>query len=343
MAFSEIYVDPSIAGDSGAGTIGDPYGDLEYAIEQVTFDTTNGTRFNIKAGTAEIVVANLYTATQDTGTSIAYVTSATAPLVFQGYTATAGDGGVGELDANAQNISIYSSNDDYIHFIDLKCHNTGNQPIIDVDRQCNVIRCDIYNSSSGVNGFIAGLTSNVIGCHIYNVRKTSLQGFISHCYIDTTAAASPIVGALIGGGFGCSFVNNIVVVSGVADGIQISSGAICVMNNSIYSSSSSSNVGLELNTNINGAVITGNIIEGFTTNYKLDTSGVTLISFGGNASYNAGTTEYTTTNAVDLWKDTGNETLIASAFTSAATGDFSPVDTGLVKEGTVPESIGNGA
>ena len=46
MAFSEVYVDPSIAADSGTGTIGDPFGDLEYAIEQSTFDTTNGTRVN---------------------------------------------------------------------------------------------------------------------------------------------------------------------------------------------------------------------------------------------------------------------------------------------------------
>ena len=28
MAFKEIYVDPSINADSGAGTSGDPYGDL---------------------------------------------------------------------------------------------------------------------------------------------------------------------------------------------------------------------------------------------------------------------------------------------------------------------------
>lgn len=55
MALTEVYVDPSIAGDSGAGTVGDPYGDLEYALEQVTRDATNGDRFNIKAGTDEIL------------------------------------------------------------------------------------------------------------------------------------------------------------------------------------------------------------------------------------------------------------------------------------------------
>ena len=54
MAITEVYVDPSIAADSGAGTVGDPYGDLEYAIEQTTFDTTNGTRVNIKIGRAHV-------------------------------------------------------------------------------------------------------------------------------------------------------------------------------------------------------------------------------------------------------------------------------------------------
>ena len=55
MALTEIYVDPSIAADSGTGTIGDPFGDLEYAIEQTTFDTTNGTRLNVKAGTDDFL------------------------------------------------------------------------------------------------------------------------------------------------------------------------------------------------------------------------------------------------------------------------------------------------
>ena len=50
MAITEIYVDPAINADSGTGTIGDPFGDLEYAIKQTTFDTTNGTRVKISIG-----------------------------------------------------------------------------------------------------------------------------------------------------------------------------------------------------------------------------------------------------------------------------------------------------
>lgn len=87
MALTEIYVDPSIAGDSGAGTIGDPYGDLEYAIEQITFDTSNGNRINIKAGTDEVLAVELGAAIS--GASIS--PSETAPLIFQGYTTTAGE------------------------------------------------------------------------------------------------------------------------------------------------------------------------------------------------------------------------------------------------------------
>ena len=118
MAITEIYVDPSINADSGTGAIGTPYGDLEWAIEQATFDTTNGTRINIKAGTAEILAASLDTALNSASPSAAWVPTPTAQLIFQGYTTAAGDGGKGDIDGNNGNFEILIGG--YIYIINLE-------------------------------------------------------------------------------------------------------------------------------------------------------------------------------------------------------------------------------
>ena len=98
---SETYVDPSIAGASGAGTVGDPYGDLQHALDTMTRDATNGDRINIKAGTDEILAGVIDLTTYGTPSSAAH-------LVFQGYTSAAGDGGIGGIDANA-GAAVYSA------------------------------------------------------------------------------------------------------------------------------------------------------------------------------------------------------------------------------------------
>ena len=99
MPITEVYVDPSINFDSGTGTLVDPYGDLEYAIREETFDLVNGTRLNIKAGAVETLVAPLNTSFADTSVSIAWPIGATGTpsVTLQGYTATAGDGGQGDI------------------------------------------------------------------------------------------------------------------------------------------------------------------------------------------------------------------------------------------------------
>ena len=89
-AVTEIYDDPAINANSGSGTSGDPYGDLQYALNTVTRDATNGNRFNIKVGTSEVLSAAISFTTYGTPT-------ATAPCIFEGYMAAAGDGGVATI------------------------------------------------------------------------------------------------------------------------------------------------------------------------------------------------------------------------------------------------------
>ena len=90
MAITNYYVDPAINANSGTGTLGDPFGDLQYALNTITRNATDGDRINIKAGTAEVMAAAISLTTYGTPAQA-------APLIFQGYTSAQGDGGIGEI------------------------------------------------------------------------------------------------------------------------------------------------------------------------------------------------------------------------------------------------------
>lgn len=341
MALTEVYVDPSIAGDSGAGTIGDPFGDLEYAIEQTTFDTTNGTRVNIKAGTDEVLAASLQTAMANTTTTPAWVPTESAPCIFQGYTSVQGDEGKGQISGGGS-VSIMGGDAlDYVQFIDLKLHNTGANDVVSVDNNITVTRCEIYNSS-GI-GIDADNGATITQCYIHDVTGSNAiniaNGEVRGCYVDTAASVSGI------NALGAYICYNIVVVrSSGADGIRIGDAGIAI-NNSVYHAGSGTGNGIWCVNSAASQGVLSNLIEGFS-----GTGGVgvgfhgtasNLIIFGANAVYDCATAYETPTSWVAL--DLGdNETLTASPFTDAANGDFSPVSTGNVFEGSLPKVIGGG-
>ena len=230
MAFSEIYVDPSIAGDSGSGTVGDPYGDLEYAIEQETFDTTNGTRVNIKAGTDEILAADLSTALADTSVSIAWAPGITSPLIFQGYTSAAGDGGVGGISGGGSVGILNNAAYDYTSFIDLHLHNCGAATVVDIDNWCNFIRLEVDNTSGA--GLSSDTEGQILDCYIHNVGgigATVNSGIIARNHLENGTNKFSIA---INCAAATMIHRNIVSVDGASDGINIGGTGVVVQNNS---------------------------------------------------------------------------------------------------------------
>ncbi len=346
MALTEIYVDPSIAGDSGAGTVGDPYGDLEYAIEQETFDTTNGTRVNIKAGTAEVLAASLENALDDTSVSVAWAPIETAPFILQGYTTAADDGGVGVI--NTATSIINANTKDNIHLKDLSLVTTaGTSNTVVLDDFCSVIKCEISGPSTG-SGISLDNDCVVSGCYVHHTASPTKFGIradsnsiIEHCYVENTGLAQGIFS------FGARVRNCIVTFTGVDDGAGIyMGGAGTVEHNSVYAGAAHTGSGIHLAANVYGISISNNLVEGFSGSggFGIEFLSETSLScYGGNAVYDCetaytagGPTEYAVDNRGD------NETLTASPFTSASTGDFAPVDTGNVKEGALPQIIGGG-
>lgn len=310
--WNEYYVDPSIDANSGAGTIGDPYGDLQYALNQITRDSADGDRINIKAGTAEVTTAVLDFTSYGTP-------DATAPIIFQGYTSAADDGGIGEIDGNGGNYPIIDdSTIDGVHLIDLKIGNCGNERVIYVDRYCLISHCEIYGGDQTL--VEAGTGSTITYCRVHNGGGTGIEGFglIAHNYVYNSGSRTLTIG--IENDNRASF--NIVSVSGSATGIKnedSTSIGKTFTYNSIYSNGGTG-TGLYLQNR--SAYAVGNVVSGFSGTGGIgidEAQEFNMVQY--NYVYNCATAFSDTDDRI---KGVGNETLTDAPFVDAANGDFRP-------------------
>lgn len=317
MALTEIYVDPAIAANTGSGTIGDPYGDLQHALNTATRDATNGDRFNILAGTAEILAAALVLTTYGTPTM-------TAPLVIQGYTAAAGDGGIGQIDGNAT-YGMIAGQPGHVHWVDMKLFNAGANRVVDVGVGALFLNCEVTgNSGAGKHG-INMSSGAVIRCKIHNLSSQYLgigaasgDVLVEDCYIE---------GSFSGGGVSAAgnvhVRNSIFNISGGGYGVYIStSNLLSIENCSFYSSAGT---GAAIYVNAAGSnpmqAIRNNIITGWSGaggKGVRSLAAARILLYGANAFYN-NTTNEENIGAINALT---NITLTNAPFTNAAGGDF---------------------
>jgi len=252
MALTEVYVDPSIAGDSGTGTVGDPYGDLQYALDTQARDSTNGDRFNIKAGTAEVLTATLSLTTYGTPT-------ATAPLWIQGYTSAANDGGIGEISGNATYKIIVAL--DYMHFRDLKIGNCGNNAILTGGASVEYSNVEFHTNTNTGTAVAPGAGCLFQGCAFHDIEGTMLAGNRAHVlYCSFYEGSATCVAAYTTGNWD-ALIGNTITVKSTAKGLDNTGQSnITCCGNSIWAAGS----------NQSGIVIKGvcnvylnNLIEGF--------------------------------------------------------------------------------
>ena len=140
--------------------------------------------------------------------------------------------------------------------------------------------------------------------------------------------------------------NNIIHLSGAANtssGIFLQQAGCEVSHNSIWSDAGSGS-GIETATGIRHSLVANNLIEGFSAvggfGIEFHATDSSCAVYGGN-SVNDCETPFQDPS-IHVLSDGGaaNEILGASPFVSASIGDFSPVDTGAVKEGAVPQDFG---
>jgi hypothetical protein len=257
MALTDYYVDPSIAANSGSGTIGDPYGDLQYALDSITRNTTDGDRINIKSGTAEVLTGSLSFATYGTPSIL-------AGLVLQGYASAQGDGGIAEIDGNGNNVSANSN----VSYVDLKIHNgaaTGD--LIRVSGAV-AVNCEVYDAYVGID---AGSYSSIVNCYIHNcdhygmeLTGSSTGAIASNCYVRSRSTDSR--GAMTTGiqlvGRPTFAERCIVSCDSTTDGIYCTQDGTSAINCSIISDGGTGN-GIVFNSSAIGSGCSNSLIEGF--------------------------------------------------------------------------------
>jgi len=354
MAMSEYYVDPSIAANSGTGTIGDPYGDLQYALNSITRNITDGDRINIKAGAEEVLASAISYATYGTP-------SLAAPLIYQGYSSAAGDGGIAEIDLGGNGAAS-----NYVSYADLKLRNasTGNFTVNGatatnvwfsdtsaafglVLAEGSLYRC-VFSDFTGDHAVFAIGNSHVIGCYF---ELSSGESPTTRCIYPSGACVTS---------HNCFKVETGITVIDHQDDSHVSD------HNSILQTGTKAGVGINFRDTKSGQRCTGNIVEGFATGYDWGNQAEPIGAVHENAAYN-NTTNYDSTFIGPYYRD--NETLSSSAFAKSGTitlsdfvsdnagfwasvaAYFEPQDTGNVfgnfgfnalTKGAVPRPVGAG-
>lgn len=310
---TNVYVDPAIAANSGTGTIGDPYGDLQFALNTKARDTTNGDQFNVKAGTSEILASALTLATYGTPT-------ATAPLIIRGYTAAANDGGIGVVSGNGS-VACFTGSPVHTKLVNMRWTNTGSNVVVTLGTGALVLACEVDTSTGG--GITAASGGVIVNNYIHN---TTGSGISSNCFVYGNTLrneTNDFVQAINVTGGGALF--NIIDIDGASHGILINSSFVLAMFNSIYSNGGTGNGIRNNNTAHTSLALLNNTVEGF--------SGVGGIGFllagqnidisGYNLAYN-NTTNYSITGDVNVSLG-GNDAAGASPFTNAGSDDFDPI------------------
>lgn len=330
-AYTTYYVDPSIAANSGSGTVGDPYGDLQYALNRqgtdYSRDSTNGDVFLITPGTAEVMLSGLDLSTYGTPTTA-------APLVIRG------NGGQGEITGGGSTGIVTTAR--VIHFDHMKLHNTGATPILSLANGSIVHNCELTNTST--HAITTSLSSiSLTGSYLHNIGGLAINSAVSstHRIIgnyfanatnDFTNAVQVVSGLVLFNIFSIDGTTNAIVATGTSQ----------VIGNSILCAGGS---GTGINAGSGSHVIAGNIVEGFTSGEGFDLNSTTAehCLFAGNAAYNNATNYANTGDAALLITDGDNETLSASPFAKSGANTFAnrftyfePVDEGNVLGGAYP-------
>lgn len=250
--------------------------------------------------------------------------TAAAPLVFQGYTSTAGDGGIGEI-SGAATYGIYTGTS-FVHFADMKIGSCGAAAIY--DGAGSLINCELYGSTNGSAVFVRSSGTNevgIAGCYIhtitgqYPVRMGAgnvTGGYVFGNYFDI----SPTTAGLFMSCYGGTVANNIIKIGGADTsiiGVYCERSTTTIRDNTIYCTNANTVSGVKLDGIY--SVVMNNIIAGWSgaggagvhinSNYAL---------VGANAFYNC----TTNVSGTPLWRVAADISLGSSPFVNAAGGDF---------------------
>jgi hypothetical protein len=339
-ALIQTYVDPSIAANSGEGTIESPYGDLQWALDNTSRNTANGNQFNIKFGTAEVLTAPLDFATFTTPTV------ATAPLVFRGYAETLNDGGVGAISGGGGAVIGSIS---HTHWRDMEVYNGGANTLVTLGAGNSIVRCKIYDTTGiGINlalGNCLVSECEITDCDEGVVCASTMASVVNNFFkfgstryfskaLKNTASSLTLV------------ERNIFSIGSSGTAISLEQLGGRVVSNSIFAAASNG-VGIAISaaSRSQNAMIVNNVIEGFSGEGGrgisfINTTTVPL-QYAHNACFDNETNYHQIGDAIAI-EDIDNEVLTASPFAKSGADTFAnrfayfaPVDTGNIRGGAI--------
>ena len=177
-AATEYYVDPTNGNDTtGDGSVGTPWATVQKALNTITQDTTNGDRINLRDTSDDVLSSALSFATYGTP-NVDY------PLIIQGYTTSAGDGGIGGISGGGSVAIIDSTSIDAVILIDLHLHNCGSAVVVRLDNWGTIYNCEVDNTTGDGIECDQYLISN---CYVHNVGGRAIEvanGVVYGCYVE---------------------------------------------------------------------------------------------------------------------------------------------------------------
>lgn len=334
---ADIYVNASIAGDSGTGTTGDPYGDLQYALDQTTQGASGDTFWLY--GT-ETLAGSLSLSTYGTP-------GYNKPCCIRGWNGVdaATDGGGlaagtfdGVINGNDGDFSI-DDGSRLILFYNLKLYNTGAADILNPDGyHTGAILCELSDCET-----IAVDASNVAAVcafnYIHDISGVGVTGgrIIGNYFKD---GATKTFSAAIDLDMNYSLVERNIISLSAAGANGIDGGPWCqIIGNSILHTAGNG-TGSGIVSTGNGSLVWDNVIEGFAGagGDAIAASGIPS-AFGNNSYYNCiNGIAFDSKSPINLGGDEGP--LASSPFAKSGADTyanrmtyFAPNDVGSVRGG----------
>jgi len=344
MSTTSIFIDPLNGTDAaGKGAIGDPYKSTQYALDNVTGVSSWPVQFNIKSGAPDVLGASLDISTFSSNNA---TLSSTRQMVFSGYDNTENDGGKGVLDGDGTYSIIYSTTQQFIHFIDIDMGNCGSNVIYRLYYYSHLIRCVCHGSSakSAVRNAAYSLIDN---CHFYDIGNSSndtdnygVFGYhVYNCYLENLVSQNYTSRGFYAG-YECNHNIFITDVPSASYGYYTHTNGV-LMNNVVLALVPSGSIAIYMSGTTGTAC--NNIIVGYsnggTAFYNVSPDYTPVVK--SNAIYNCTNLSYYT-RSVDQ-HDLDNEILDSDPFVRSGPmtfenrlNYFEPLDVGNVWGGSIP-------
>ncbi len=316
---NEYYVRPTNGSDAADGlSHANAWKTLEHAVTTVVQDSTDGDRINMNDEADNVLSAALDI---DGVGQYGNPANPQSPLIIQGYTSVAGDGGIGGISGGGSVSIVNDSVVDAVNFVDMHLHNCGSAVIVKLDNNCRFINCEFDNTSG--DGLEADFATMVCNCHFHNIGGEGCRigdGQVLASFFKN--GTNDFNQAIIQDGQGAAIIAfNVISLDGSSDGIHFGTHSV-VHNNTIYASSGTGE-GISSASAVTAAAIFNNYIEGFSGtggDGLLLISGAKVALYGHNKFFN-NTADETLTG--DVFLNLGNNDVLgSSALTDPSSDDF---------------------